>query len=282
MKFFYKLEAKFNRSNFPNLMIVFIGCYVTGYILNRVAPTALQFLWFDPYLILKGQIWRLVTFIFVPNTTEIFLALITCFIYISISKSLEQIIGRFRVNFFLISGVIIEAVFGLLYFFIFKSTQNVLFVVYLNPYYLYAMLFVLFALLYPDARFLFMFIFPIRGKFMVLITFAMYALDVFLAFTGGYAGYGWILVFMIVAAVLTLCLFVWLSGCKKGYGSSNKIRYRTSSGASSRANTKAPRHKCCVCGRTDLTNPELDFRYCSKCAGNMEYCSEHLYTHIHV
>jgi hypothetical protein len=42
------------------------------------------------------------------------------------------------------------------------------------------------------------------------------------------------------------------------------------------------RHKCAICGRTELTNPELQFRYCSKCVGNREYCQDHLFTHQHV
>ena len=41
-------------------------------------------------------------------------------------------------------------------------------------------------------------------------------------------------------------------------------------------------HKCDVCGRTSLTNPELQFRYCSKCEGNHEYCQDHLFTHVHI
>ena len=41
-------------------------------------------------------------------------------------------------------------------------------------------------------------------------------------------------------------------------------------------------HKCAVCGRTEVSNPEMEFRFCSKCNGNYEYCSEHLYTHQHI
>ena len=44
----------------------------------------------------------------------------------------------------------------------------------------------------------------------------------------------------------------------------------------------APKHRCAVCGRTELDDENLTFRFCSKCAGNYEYCSDHLYTHIHV
>jgi hypothetical protein len=42
------------------------------------------------------------------------------------------------------------------------------------------------------------------------------------------------------------------------------------------------RHVCAICGRTELTNPELEFRYCSRCEGNYEYCQDHLFTHVHV
>lgn len=46
-------------------------------------------------------------------------------------------------------------------------------------------------------------------------------------------------------------------------------------------NTKITRHKCCVCGKTEKDDPDLEFRFCTKCEGNYEYCSEHIYTHVH-
>ena len=45
--------------------------------------------------------------------------------------------------------------------------------------------------------------------------------------------------------------------------------------------TQGFRHKCAVCGRTDVTNPELQFRYCSKCAGYHCFCSDHIFNHVH-
>ncbi|MFQ9748684.1 MAG: hypothetical protein ACLRYY_06955 [Anaerobutyricum soehngenii] len=48
------------------------------------------------------------------------------------------------------------------------------------------------------------------------------------------------------------------------------------------ASNKPYRHKCAVCGKTELDDPNLEFRYCSKCNGNYEYCNEHLFTHTHV
>jgi len=45
---------------------------------------------------------------------------------------------------------------------------------------------------------------------------------------------------------------------------------------------KIGRHRCAVCGRTEEDDPNLVFRYCSKCEGDYEYCQDHLYTHKHV
>ena len=42
------------------------------------------------------------------------------------------------------------------------------------------------------------------------------------------------------------------------------------------------KHKCAVCGRTELDDPNLEFRFCSKCDGNYEYCQDHLFTHQHI
>jgi hypothetical protein len=57
---------------------------------------------------------------------------------------------------------------------------------------------------------------------------------------------------------------------------------RTRARKAERTAEGVPRHVCHVCGKTDLTNPELDFRYCSKCAGDQCYCPEHIQNHEHV
>ena len=157
-------------------------------------------------------------------------------------------------------------------------------VIYLNPYYLYPMLFVLLAMIFPDARFLLMFIIPVRGKWMIFVTLALYVVDVLRMFLNGNTEYGWLIVFMIAAAILTLVLFLVLSSYKFGKDrpKTNTVRMQAYRKAAEAGSARKARHKCAVCGRTELTNPELDFRYCTKCVGNYEYCSEHLYTHPHV
>jgi hypothetical protein len=46
------------------------------------------------------------------------------------------------------------------------------------------------------------------------------------------------------------------------------------------ANT--PRHTCAVCGVTNLSDPKMSFRYCSKCTNAPCYCAEHIHAHEHV
>ncbi len=290
-----RLERKMRFLSRFNIMIVLIGAYALGYILSMTAPAVLNYLAFDPPSILKGQVWRLFTFVVSPDSSSFFMALITCFIYFSISRTLEQVVGTFRVNFFMISGILLLDIFGFLFYALFP-VPTCYYASMLSPYYLYAMLFVLFALMFPEARFLFMFIFPIKGRWMIFITMGMYLLNIVQAFSHGFSGYAWILIFMVAAAILTLFLFLTFCGYsfkrrnqaaqrfkRMGSPGTSRSGFRTSNTRQSTEGRSASyRHKCEICGRTNITHPELDFRYCSKCYGNHEYCMEHLYTHIHV
>jgi len=284
MSFMDKFERKYGRAKLPNLMMVLMAGYALGFLVTYVYPAASYYMMFMPELIFQGEVWRLITFLFYPSDSGLFMAMITCFIYFSISKALEQIIGRFRLNFFLIFGILFQIAFGFIYYFMFEASGYGVYVMALSPYYLYSMLFVLFAMIYPNAQFLFMFFIPIRGKFMVFITLGMCLIDVVRAFVLAGPAYAWIIIFMVVAAVVALMLFILLCGYRVGGSVPNNVTrmHRTRRAAEFEKATKVPfRHKCTICGRTDVTNPELTFRYCSKCEGNYEYCNEHLYTHVH-
>jgi len=280
-----KLERKWRFLGKGNLMVILVGAMALGLVMSQIVPTVYYYLCFEPELIFKGQVWRLFTFIlFGGSSSDFFMILITCFIFISISKSLEQIIGTFRLNFFLVTGLMLCLLFG--FFFYFAMPQDYrIYSMALTPYYTYAMLFVLFAMIYPDARFLFMFFIPIRGKYMTVITLGLYAYDVVRYFANGLFGYGWLLVFMIVAALLNIVLFRLLNDTSsvrsRNVVKMKAYRKQRQNFQEQQFTENEPRHKCEICGRTEKTNPELDFRYCTKCTGYHEYCSEHIYTHIH-
>ena len=70
---------------------------------------------------------------------------------------------------------------------------------------------------------------------------------------------------------------------KKGkYKSPKEIKRQHEYKVKIKKATPVSRHKCAICGRTDESNPELTFRYCSKCTGSYEYCEDHLFTHRHI
>ena len=61
------------------------------------------------------------------------------------------------------------------------------------------------------------------------------------------------------------------------------IHFDAGSYEASHATVQAPyTHKCTVCGRTDVSNPELEFRYCSRCRGYYCYCQDHINNHTHI
>lgn len=81
MNWLNKLERKFGRYAVPNLIVYLIGAYSVGFVLNMVAPNILGFLNFQPYYILHGQIWRLITWILMPTDSNIIFLLIMMMFY---------------------------------------------------------------------------------------------------------------------------------------------------------------------------------------------------------
>ena len=112
MKFIDKLERKFGRFGIPNLTIYMIVCYVIGYALMIVNPGILNWLSLEPAYILRGQVWRLVTWVLYPPSTSgvLWFAIAVLFFYYPIGTSLEWTIGTFKYTLYILSGVIGVAV----------------------------------------------------------------------------------------------------------------------------------------------------------------------------
>ena len=108
--------------------------------------------------------------------------------------------------------------------------------------------------------------------------------------TGDYRGYMRML--LIVAALLDFVIFYAIArephlGMRMKQAKKRRVIYKNTAqqagaGLLQRAQAGQPRHKCAICGRTEIDSPQLEFRYCSKCEGSYEYCSDHLFTHEHV
>ena len=295
MNFIQKLERKFGRYAIHNLMTYIIILYVIGWMIQIFnAEFYYAALSLDIDAILHGQVWRIITFIIMPpeNSSYIFM-IFTLYLYYILGTNLERVWGAFRFNVYFFMGVIFHVLAGFLIYFIFGVNWP------LTTYYLNMSLFFSFATVYPDMELYLFFILPIKIKWLALIDGAYFILTIF-------SGFSWYLLSedaarsiarvalklgivplpeIATAALVSLLNFVVFFLITRNYKRYSpgeirrKQRYRTQV-RQSRGN--AALHKCDICGRTSESNPELSFRYCSKCVGNHEYCEDHLFTHQHI
>lgn len=277
----------YNNSNkgIPNLMMfVSIGTLIM-WIFMQIDPSNVlyYFLRFDRDLILQGQVWRLLTYIFIPQSSGIWLFLLLI-AYYSIGRMVESVWGTLKFNLFYFCGVLLMDIGGLL-----LGTNA-------STYYLNLSLFVALATLYPDNRVLLMYIIPLKMKYLAWFYLLISAIDII---QGDLSPLFALLNYFIFFG--RSCLNVLPGGDRVGSKKMN-FGYRTNSKAganwaktyqqrSAASHTTQPkkvvnaatyRHKCTVCGKTDVSNPELEFRYCSKCSGYYCYCQDHINNHPHI
>ena len=142
-----------------------------------------------------------------------------------------------------------------------------------STYYINMSIFLAYAATFPDAQVLLMFIIPIRVKWLGVI----YAVMLLFQFLGTNV-YG---KFAIGASLLNFVVF-FLTSRNMMHLNPKQIHRRQEFKRDVRRNTGITKHKCAICGRTEVDSPQMQFRFCSKCDGNYEYCEEHLYTHTHI
>lgn len=305
-----KLERKFGKFAIPHLMNYIIFGYVLGYILmlgsSLTGVNYLSFLTFDPYLIIHPtslipipQIWRIFTWIIIPpfgaGLINFFIAIFMMVFYWQLGNILENTWGTFRFNCYILGGMLSTLVSGFLLYGLFSIGSAPVTMIsirwllssMMTTNYVCMSIFLAFSLGFPDMTVMLYFIIPIKMKWMsvIYIFFALYDVIRYSTY-GSSLGVGW--QFAVVSAVVIfaslLNFFIYYLSTK-GY---QRVTPRYSKGrsfrrkASAKMGEKVVHHRCCICGRTDVSNPELTFRYCSKCKGNKEYCQDHLFNHTHV
>ena len=310
MNWFNKMERKFGKYAIPNLPLIIAIIYTFGFLMDAFKPEWVYFVTLNPYAIMHGQVWRLISWVFVPEGgMSIFFVLIFLFFYYSIGRNLEMAWGKFAFNLFFFSGIILTIIgsfmlFG--YFEIFNPSYvqqqeafylasygdcpallgGSWFYYYLSfsfsTYYLNLSIFLAYAITYPNMRVLLMFIIPIKVKILGIIYICVLAFNIALSFM---AGFNSGLISLVSVGSSLLNVFIFFLILRKGKRRFKEIkRQKEFKKKVKEASQPASqiRHKCAICGRTDVSNPELTFRYCSKCNGNYEYCNEHLFNHKHI
>ena len=282
MNWIDKLERKFGRFGIENLTMYVIICYVVGYFLAYFNPSLLSMLSLEPALILRGQIWRIITWVIYPPSMSnvLWFVIAIVFFYYPIGTSLERTWGSFRYTLYIFSGILFSVIGAFILYFITGAYGiGSLF----NTYYISLSVFLAYALSYPDMQILLWFVIPIKMKWMAIVYGAIILYDMITYLRMGL----WVYVVPIIASLLNFVLFFFSTRNMQRYNPKEVHRRREfkKAVAQSRVNPATggiTKHKCAICGRTEKDDPNLEFRFCSKCNGNYEYCQDHLFTHQHV
>ena len=287
MKSSGNFEKKFGKYAIKNLSLILIICYACGYILQLMSPGMFGYLYLNPYeIIFHGQIWRLLSWLIVPPSSFDFFTLLMLYFYYSLGTTLERTWGTYRYNVYIFSGVLFTIAGAFLLFgytLVFGGEADIaLWGTYQNysplasmfsTYYVNMSIFLAFAATYPNMQVLLFFFIPIKIKILGII---YGALLIYQFIAGDIATQ-----FVIAASLMNFIIFFFTSRGRI-HMSPKQVKRRQEFKKEVKKTMKTTRHKCAICGRTEETNPELEFRFCSKCNGNYEYCQDHLFTHTHV
>ena len=279
-------EKKFGKYAIKNLSLTLIMCYAAGYLIEMVLPGLFYFLTLNPYAIIHGQVWRLVTWLLIPpDSSNLFFVLLMLYFYYSLGTSLERTWGTYRYNVYIFSGMLFTIIGSFLmmgYCYLVRPADMVaygpsVFFSAVSPlfstYYVNMSIFLAFAATFPEVQVLLMFIIPIKVKVLGII----YGVMLIANFIQGSAYSR----FAMAASLFNFVVF-WITSKNHIHMSPKQVKRRQEFRREVKRNTGVTKHKCAICGRTELDSPDLEFRFCSKCNGNYEYCQEHLFTHQHV
>lgn len=284
-----KLEKKFGRYAINNLIIYLLIGYAIGYLLQfgqRFTGVGyINYLTLEPYYILRGQVWRLISWVIIPPDTSVIWAVIMFMLYYQLGTTLERTWGAFRFNVYIFGGMLFTVLGAFIVFAIYGGSIPAGYIgMTTSTYYINLSIFLAFSTCFPDMQVLLYFIIPIKMKWMSIFYLVIIGYEVVKYLVAG----AFFAAVPIIASLLNFFIFFMMTRNMSRFNPRDIHRRAEFKRAATpprtqyRDGTPIARHKCAVCGRTELTNPELEFRFCSKCNGNYEYCSDHLFTHTHI
>jgi hypothetical protein len=254
-----KLERSLGRFAIPHLITFLVAGQAGAFVLSYVKPAFIPALVLIPDRVLEGEVWRLVSFLFIPPDAHPIFIIFALMLLYTYGRALEEHWGELRFNLFVFVGWIATIL----------AAFAVPGAVATNAY-LMASLFLAFAYLYPDFVLRLFFILPVKIKWLAWLTWVFFAVSIVLG--------DWATRALVVAGVVNYFVF---------FGRDMWLRMRGASRRAARARQAklaetAVRHRCSVCGITDVEDPNMQFRYCSQCDGKRGYCMDHIRDHEHV
>jgi len=257
---------------------------------------------FDKAAILRGQVWRLFSWLLTEQLggTAI-LSLLLLYFFYRLGKAVEMSIGTFKFNLFYLGGVLLMDLFAM----IACPTEEVIISNMIVPpevftafysdmaYYLHLSMVLAFATMYPDSQFLVLFVIPVKAWVLALVDLILIGISVFnLCYP--------VMLFphCLFPLIGLLTYFIFFGGDMHNL---LPLSWRVRARQKNRTQTVRPKvipfdaqprqapkqeaphtHRCTVCGRTDVSHPDLEFRYCSRCKGYFCYCEDHISNHNHI
>ena len=291
----------------PNLMLyIALGTALVSFMTMINGGNMLyDLLAFDKAKILQGQVWRLVSWLLTDTlSSNPLINILFLYFFYRLGRAVEMTIGTFKFNMFYLAGVLLMDIFAM----IFCPTKDMIIGNYIitaeqfayvyssMAYYLHLSLVLAYATSYPDSQFLIFFIIPIRAWVMALIYLVMVSINVFnmcyplnLMPHAFFPYIGLLNYFIFFGGEMSNLLpLTWRAKLRRR--GKHRTVQQTSSARTGTIEFRKPAaaakadytHKCTVCGRTDASNPELEFRYCSRCNGYHCYCEDHISNHSHI
>ena len=280
MNIISKIEKKFGRYSIRNLTLYLIIGYGIGYLLFMFQPKILFMLTLDPAAVMHGQVWRLFTCIITPPVfgVDIFTIIMLIFYY-SLGSLLERTIGTFLYNLYMFSSMLFTMIGIMLahifctYIIRYDYASSTGYFAYASTYYILMSIFLAIAVCYPDMSVLYAMIIPIKMKYLSILYIVIIAYYFINETFMGRVN--------IAMSLVSFVIFYLSTKNFRKFSPKQMKRRRNYNRQVRTAKQENIGHRCVVCGRTDKDYPDLQFRYCSKCTGNKEYCQDHLFTHTH-
>lgn len=247
-----RLERRLGFLGIPGLIKIIVAFNVLVFALVILNPGFEKFLALDPVRIMHGQVWRLVTYIFLPQTFSPLMLVLALWFLWFIGDGLERAWGAFRVTLYFFVGMIGTTLAA---FFFGSNFSNSM---------LLAALFFAFARFYPDEIIYVFFILPVKIKWLAWFSAAL----LLAKFVVGPMSYRMAL----IAALSNYLIFfgpefIFAARHRKEIADRRK-RFEVQS-----RSAEEPLHKCAFCGATELSDPNLEFRVSRN---GEEYCIPHL------
>ena len=294
-----------------NLMLYIAITNVIVYGLNAISsgtPYFYNLLCFDFDRLFSGEVWRLFTFVscYLTELNSPLLGLISLFFYYWCWTVLEQYWGTFRCNLFYLSGIVLTDLAAIMIGLVAKAELGSFGTVLasgISAKYINLSLLLAVATILPDQLIHIYFVIPVKMKWLAWLdlVLTLYGIIKWVWMLIRAQAFYFSLFLVLLVPLVAIINYLILFGKEAAAILPDSIRYHptrkswkrkvtqgtiyTDAGTARHAGSAkrdSARFRCTVCGRTELTHPRLEFRYCSKCAGYRCYCEEHIQNHVHI